>query len=485
MTPKDSLFRLIKSLNSNEKRYFRLNQIHSGNKSYLRVFDEISKMKIYDEKALKEKLSGLNCIKQLTFTKNYLFNSILNSLVNYNHNSSVDIRLRFDLSKAKILFDKSMYGDYFEEIRRIKNKAYKHERFEILLEVISMERVYINVLKQKKKRLTNLYVEEKNVIQKIDNLSLYSKLIRETYLIFRDDGISRNKSTIEKLKQIKSNPLAKSESSALSIKAKEYYFHLNQLISEISGNVENEFDFTMRRFKLASDHPHIFSSMLTNPRQEALIKLILLSAHSNKADLKKDFFAKLITSSARGKSIDEYVILFLEMYIMIVNRKFEANKSFQKKIKDSIQSNKKIMEKDFYLFYNFKYCEWLLLCGRVEDALRAVNELMSDPLLKNREDLKLFTSVLNVMVHIDLENYLLVESLCSSMNKSLRNKSKLYKFEQGFIKFAIRLSKASSKKEVKEEKNIYTAKLNKISKSGDIFFRNALSYLDLVYWLGK
>ena len=67
--PGDDLFLLIKSLNTSEKRYFKLFADRQGSgkyKSYLKVFDLIDDQEdIYDEQLLKKKLKVKSEIESL------------------------------------------------------------------------------------------------------------------------------------------------------------------------------------------------------------------------------------------------------------------------------------------------------------------------------------------------------------------------------------------------------------------------------------
>ena len=80
----DDLFELIKSLTKSEKRYFKIVTNKKDNESpknnYLRLFDEIEKQKVYDEKKIIEKFAGSSFVKHLPSEKNYLYTCFLKSL---------------------------------------------------------------------------------------------------------------------------------------------------------------------------------------------------------------------------------------------------------------------------------------------------------------------------------------------------------------------------------------------------------------------
>ncbi|MBK7253109.1 MAG: hypothetical protein IPI04_04105 [Ignavibacteria bacterium] len=87
MKSSDEIFQLIKSMSDKEKRFFRKKYIlfiSDDDNNYLKLFDEISKQtdtnEDYDEKKVKEGSYSGKFIKNLSFHKNYLYNTLLNSL---------------------------------------------------------------------------------------------------------------------------------------------------------------------------------------------------------------------------------------------------------------------------------------------------------------------------------------------------------------------------------------------------------------------
>lgn len=110
MTQKDDLFQLIKSMDRNEKGYFKKFASINGKKdnNYLRLFDALEQQKEYDEKAIKQQFKGEKFIIQLHVVKNYLFQLVLRSLRNYHHKSSVPFRVHNLFMDAELLFNRKM-----------------------------------------------------------------------------------------------------------------------------------------------------------------------------------------------------------------------------------------------------------------------------------------------------------------------------------------------------------------------------------------
>src|ERR1043165_3205658 len=107
-TPNDSLFDLLNSLSTNEKRYFKLfTSNSSGDKNYQKLFNAIEQEKITDKKALKKRMgsTGMN----VSYEKKYLQKILMRSLRNFHEDSSSEIILHQTLTDIEILFNKQQY----------------------------------------------------------------------------------------------------------------------------------------------------------------------------------------------------------------------------------------------------------------------------------------------------------------------------------------------------------------------------------------
>lgn len=103
MKSPDSLFNLIKVLTPAEKGYFKKYVQHNENKptSYIRLFDAINAQEIYDEEKLKKKIG--KDLSNFSAAKNYLYDSILNSLIVSHRQTDLYSQMTDSLVKADIL----------------------------------------------------------------------------------------------------------------------------------------------------------------------------------------------------------------------------------------------------------------------------------------------------------------------------------------------------------------------------------------------
>ena len=125
MVPEKDLFNVVKSLDSNEKRYFKLLlSLQSGGKNYGDLFNAIAVQKEYDEHALIKQFKKQ--IKDFASTKRNLYLLVLRSLRLYHARSSPEIRLYEMMQNIEVLFRKGLFHECSRLIKKAKREALLH-----------------------------------------------------------------------------------------------------------------------------------------------------------------------------------------------------------------------------------------------------------------------------------------------------------------------------------------------------------------------
>ena len=106
-TPSEDIFKLIKSLNAQEKVYFKRKiSLYENKKNYLIVFDIINKMQIYDESKLKNILYKKGIKGNFKYLKSRTFESILETICNYHSTSSIKLKIQNHILISIVLIKK-------------------------------------------------------------------------------------------------------------------------------------------------------------------------------------------------------------------------------------------------------------------------------------------------------------------------------------------------------------------------------------------
>ena len=119
-----SLIKLVNSLSSPEKRYFKLNsQLQSGNKEYLVLFELIDHNKGMDIPALKKAFREKAPKVSWDNTCTYLGSVLLDSLVRSKKEKDVFFDLLHQIQEVKVLTERSLDEEAFKQIKKLRQKA--------------------------------------------------------------------------------------------------------------------------------------------------------------------------------------------------------------------------------------------------------------------------------------------------------------------------------------------------------------------------
>jgi hypothetical protein len=246
MNKNDHLFQLIKSLDKNEKRYFKLNSSHYGNeKQCIELFNCIDKQKEYDEEKLKKFIKNKQLLKRLNYNKHYLYNMLLKSLRPYSSGSTKEVLLKELLYDIHFLTQKRLYNRSLKLIEKGKKIGYKYEKYLILLELFRWER---NIIFAKKPGNVDAYIirsfkEEKEVHKKMMNESKMEELSKTIFAILNKEGDLRKGLKLQAVNKLLSHPLLKNSNLALSFLGKFHYYIIHSNCFRIKGNFKKSFEY--------------------------------------------------------------------------------------------------------------------------------------------------------------------------------------------------------------------------------------------------
>ncbi|TND09440.1 MAG: hypothetical protein FD123_1246 [Bacteroidetes bacterium] len=179
MKPSAELFDLIKSLSKSEKGYFRKYcSIHgpAEQSNYVRMFDAIDKQPVYDEKSLVKKFGKSNLAVHWHVYKNYLHRMILRSLNRYYEDKYINSQVMELLQHVEILFDKALYAQCAKTLAKAKKIATRYEKFYLLTEIFAWE---IRLVArqpnspEQETEMARLFLEKKATIARMKNSDDY------------------------------------------------------------------------------------------------------------------------------------------------------------------------------------------------------------------------------------------------------------------------------------------------------------------------
>lgn len=276
MKSSDEIFQLIKSMSEREKRFFRkkyLTFIPDEDKNYIKLFDEISKQvtsgNVYEEKNIKRADYSGKFIKNLSFNKNYLYRTILNTLAIFHKDSKDNYSVRNLLTQAEILSGKMLYSQSLKLLQRAKKISFEKDLFNSYYETINIERTigkYNSTIEEYNINSENLFSEQYNTLKLQSTLLDYYTLNEKVGMFLRNFGSGRvrDKSEMEEFEKIFDNPLLKNVDNAKTFFCRYIFYNLNLQYHLTNYNFEEAYNCAKSAVELWENNPDKIAGKLDN-----------------------------------------------------------------------------------------------------------------------------------------------------------------------------------------------------------------------------
>ncbi|MEE9431464.1 MAG: hypothetical protein V3V16_10510 [Melioribacteraceae bacterium] len=483
MKKNEQLFYLIKSLSKAEKRHFKIfADSEDKNKNYILLFDEIDKQIIYDEKIIKMKFKNDTFVKQLHVTKNYLSNQILKSLRVYHSKNSIDTKLNNYLLDVEILYKRELFEQCLVVVKIAENLANEYEKFTLLVEILNWKRkVFLaqGKFNNEEVSLEKIILKQETILEKIINQNKYWLLTSKLYEVFGGDKKTRQK--FIKNKYLQNFELAD------SLQSKILYYHIQYTLSTTNNKIHEAINYISKLILLLESNPkqiteesssYITSlnnkiSLLLSTKQYSEIPILLTKVRivPEKYKLKnKDRIS--VKLMVRTYNVE------LEMYRDL--KEFKKAENLIEEIQHFIRLNENLVTNNYKTLFYYQFAYIFFMRNKLSEALHWTNELLSGKITGVREDLKSYVRFLNLMIHFELGNTIVLKYAVDASRRFLKKKRNLYDFEKVLLKFFSKISLARKE----EHKKMFTElSENLFAKTDERKKADVLDYIDFDGWI--
>jgi hypothetical protein len=490
MKSSDNLFQLIKSLTKSEKRYFKIiaekkNTDVKGN-NYLQLFNAIDKQKVYDEEKIMQQFSQSTFIKHLPSEKNYLYSNILKSLVLYYGGSSEFIELDEIRHSATILYNKGLYEQCNKMLTKARKLAISLELFPELLSITKLQSELWPMIAPSGEELKNgfemILNDEKLAFEKLDNINQYHQLYaRFLYLIRTSGELIRNATEQEMFKDVMEHELIKNGEKAICYRSKEMYFFITGTYYYASGDLERAYQQDLLGLKfLEANLGKLTSIAIYSARLSNHCEVCLRMKKFKECEQLLERLKNIETVSILEKSKNFYRYHDLLLRMWIAKGDFTNAISLVKPIEEGVAQYAENIHsaRIINMYYHISYAYFGT--GDFRSALRWINKVISDK-TDLRSDLLCFSRLLNLVVHIELNNQMQLEYVFKSTYSYFIKRERLFKLEDCFLKF---LKKNLEPLSAKDQQLSFAAfKNDLLLLLEDPYEKRALEYFDFISWL--
>ncbi len=487
-TPSEKLYRLIRSLTPAEKRYFRLFVRGKAERDskYLMLFDLMAGMESFDDTVCCNKIYKNQPVESRKYSelKAYLYDLVLKSLQSYDEQSSIEYKLNHLLQSVSVLFKRGFYDDCRELLYKATKIATQYECFTHLLEIIRWEkhiaytRMDVDFLH---KQFDQLQFAETRALDQLRNNAAYRKLFFQVYTTIKREALHRGEERMARLQNLVRHELLSDPDKALSYKARVLYYRTLNLYYYAALEPEQFYESGKKMIELLESQPHFLRENLAD-YIAALSNFILSSGllgryEEVRATLEKLRILTPITEDDRRKIHRQY---YTNKFVLcIFTGAFEEGRLEM----DRCQAEAGQFDPHDYetaSFY-FQYCCICFGCGDFSGALDHLNQWLNQPRTVEREDLQSLARILSLILHFEMGNSVLLESLLRSATRFLQKKNRLYDLERRFFHFMSELMRAPSARDQQRAFQKMKEDLNELSTLPDA--RALLQTFDLVAWL--
>ena len=445
-TPSDKLYQLVHALSSSEKRYFKVasGQQSGKDNKYLRLFEAIEGQDQFDDNALKVHLYGTQHIQSRKYSelKGYLYDMILKSLQAYDEKSSVAYRLKHLLLSVRVLFRRSRFEDCKPLLAKARKLGQQYERFNTLLEILEWEKqiayteANVDYLDQELERIA---AEEQRTLERVQTIVAYRNTFFRLLVLTRKGRMGGARSG-QKLEDLIETPLLQEFAMADSHQARVLYFRALSVYHFAKADWPAFYKYSKELVALIESQPYLLKEDVSE--YIATVSNLIVSCFTLK---KHDEIELLLEKLGNITALtqDDELKIHRQYYqskfsLCITTGEFEEGyRALQRHFERVRRFHQApFRTNSFYLFY-FYIC---FGAEQYEEALDYLNEWLDLETTVERPYLQGAARLLNLIIHFELGNYELLESLLRSTYRWLKKHNQLHELERltmGFIRQAL------------------------------------------------
>ncbi len=456
-TPSTKLFELVQSLTGSEKRYFKLyvNEHGKENSKYMMLFEALEAMEVFDEDQLKTRVYQNEKIESRKYSelKGYLYDLILKCLQAYDEKRSVDYKLKGYLKSIHSLYRRSLFEDCLQLIQKAMKPAVRHEKFKTILELLDWKkqifyaRADIGSLDKELSKINEL--ESKSILQ-LQNLLQYKEIFFQLLIHLRKNPSGKINDELTTTEDLINHPLMGEENQALSHQAL-VTFHRIRTIYHFSRGAFNEFfKGSTQLIRVMESKPHFLKEDISeyiSALSNYAIASSLVKAYDHTFEcLKKLRGLKPITIDDATKIHRQYYTL--KFHMCIISGEFkEGVLALEEHLQKIEKYDKQLFEKDSFLF---QYFYIYFGAEDYDNALEYLNRWLNLPKRVERQDMWITSRLVNLILHYEMGNTLLLESLIRSTYRFLSKSDSLSPYENkvlGFFRESLKFQNKNQQRE--------------------------------------
>lgn len=238
----DHVHRLIQSMSPAEKRWFKRHLARNKQEAGCipeQLFDAISAMEAYDEKALMQRFASERFTHHFAITKRRLYESILASLVAFHAEGSASARIHSLLHQVEVLHHRALYADAGKVLRSARKLAAEGHRLPDMLAVREWERRLIecrNYEDMEEEHVMRMEGEDEALRQGIAETDALWAIKSRLFILLYRMGAAREPAVHDAVAAMLHHPLLDPSAALHAPKARYLHHHIRSAAAFAMGS---------------------------------------------------------------------------------------------------------------------------------------------------------------------------------------------------------------------------------------------------------
>lgn len=453
--------------------------MQTGRKDYIRLFEKLDKMESFDETELKRMR-----LRNLSYTKNYLFQFILKSLDHYDEEKEQDPQ--YGIRNVERLYERQMYDSALKHADKLEELAQERELFVQWGAILELK---LEILKatQRTKGLPDQIDHINKLLREVEekhrNLFDLKQLYYEIFLLSRTKFIARGEIDVQLITKLRDHPLMSTEANALSERAR-LQFYQNAYVADLYladyvGAKKN----ADKMMEILGEHAFLReSSEITFVN--VLSILAALSIQKGEYEKAWEFLEQL--KDFEAKSVHTQVEHFDKYYAMLISYAMETGNvnlisGMMPEIESGLERFKAMLPDARLILFHWVLAKYFFVINDLPNAARWCKSLLDFKNTESRTDIQCIGRILNLIITFERGESELLDHYLKSTRRFLLSRKRMFRFEERFLKMMGALNETADTSRQNEILRSFRMDLQEIL--DDHFEKQILFYFEIEKWL--
>ncbi len=431
----DQLWELIHQMSPSEKSFFKKNIQSKHSKEdllYLKMFNSLNAMPKFSDKEFAVQFGKGNQVSRM---KTYLYELLLNSLIELGNHSDSILRSKTSLNSSWILFQKGLYNQSRKMVDKAKEQAVVNTDLYTEAEALSLKRlIYLAALDIGGVRET---IQEEGRIRELILEIQEFELLYYSFASFSfNKGNIINAQERNILDTLVNDPKLRSVENCRSDVSRSYYHRIYTLYFGMIGEYEEMYNSALSRYHLLQNASNAqldtqnFINSLNNLIEACLVTGRLQDAIDYNIEL-----IELRTASTyfEARKNIRHTILSLQILIKTVNQENDAESLLKKEFELCFFKYLRFVRVDEKLEMLYLIITYYFNRRSFKECKHWIKQYYLLPKTKTRVDLQLFIMIINIYMNFLSSDTDHLNYLIRNMERFERNEKILDSYERKLL----------------------------------------------------